>query len=356
MSERVIVAMSGGVDSSLVAALLADQGYEVIGVTLHLWDQPDNAKRGRCCAPEDVRDARRVADQLGIAHYAFDRRELFARQIVEPFVEAYLSGRTPSPCTQCNLYIKLPALDRVAVQMGATKVATGHYAQVLLDPNGHYRIARGVDRHKDQSYFLYALSQAALSRLSLPLGTMTKPQVRQLALARGLVGAAKGESQDLCFVPDGTCGDFVEAHAKDRVRPGLILDDSGAVLGRHDGVHRFTVGQRKGLGIAAGRPVFVTHIDSSSACVIVGDVDALLAKEVRVKSPTLAPGLRLPMRANVRVRYRHEGEMALLVMDGDELRILFECPVRAATCGQAAVAFDDELVVGGGVITSVVPA
>jgi len=356
MSERVIVAMSGGVDSSLVAALLVDLGYEVIGVTLHLWDQPDNAKRGRCCAPEDVRDARRVADQLGIAHYAFDRRDAFTRQIVEPFVDAYLSGRTPSPCTQCNLFIKLPVLDRLAIQMGAKSVATGHYAQVLVDGRGNYRIARGADRHKDQSYFLYALPQAALSRLMLPLGTMTKTEVRQLALKRGLVGAAKGESQDLCFVPDGTCGDFVEEKANSRIRPGRIVDEHGVALGCHGGVHRFTVGQRKGIGVAAGHPIFVTRIEPLSGDVVVGDVDSLMAKEVRVSSPTLAQGVFLPMRANVRVRYRHEGESAQLVMDGPELRVCFDSPVRAATCGQAAVAFDGDLVVGGGIITSVVPA
>jgi tRNA-specific 2-thiouridylase len=345
--------MSGGVDSSVAAARLVDMGFEVIGVTLHLWDEPPGSGRGRCCAPEDVHDARRVADRLGIAHYSIDRRAMFLRRVVSPFVEEYLAGRTPSPCTVCNQQIKLPALMRMADMLGARRVATGHYARILRGSDGTVRVARGVDRNKDQSYYLYALSPTLLDRLELVLGDSTKDKVRQEALDRGLAGAGKGESQDLCFVPARSYQEMIERVAPDKLRPGYIVDSAGERLAKHAGIHRFTVGQRKGLGVSLVPPRFVTRIDAATATVVVGTESDLYATEIRLAAPCVATGVRLPIHANVQIRYRHEGQGGWLYEEGGAMRIEFDDPVRAPSLGQAAVAYDGELVVGGGTITRV---
>jgi len=350
--ERVIVAMSGGVDSSVAAARLVRQGFAVIGVTLHLWDQPLGAGRGRCCAPEDVHDARRVADRLGIAHYAFDRRDTFLRAIVQPFVEDYLLGRTPSPCTLCNQTIKIPALLRIADALGASRVATGHYARLSRTAEGHPRLLRGLDARKDQSYYLYALAPEILERLLLPLGSSTKPEVRAEAIALALPGAGKGESQDLCFVAGSYYHEVVERFAPDRIRPGTIVDADGTVLATHGGVHRFTLGQRKGLGLGTGPARFVRAIEPQTGRVVVGDEASLLSSRIRVQNPSIARGVELPLRAMVQVRYRHEPQPAWLQLEGDALSIRFEQPVRAVACGQAAVAWVDDAVVAGGVIAA----
>jgi tRNA-specific 2-thiouridylase len=360
--ERILVAMSGGVDSSVAAARLHDAGHEVVGVTLHLWDYPDQpgarGSHGRCCAPEDQYDARRVADALGFAHYTFDRRGLFARSVVEPFVDAYLAGETPSPCTACNRGVKLAELFVLADRLGATRIATGHYARVVTSDGGAPpRLAMGADRAKDQSYFLYASPRAWLERLVFPLGDATKGEVRAEAAARALPGAGKGESQELCFVGAGThaYADFVADRARERVRPGAIVDETGRAVGTHDGVHRFTIGQRKGLGVALGRPAFVTRIDAERATVHLGGEEALLARGARLEEVTLAEGVTLPVRARVRVRYRHEGDDALVVASDGGACVLFEGPVRAITRGQIAVFYDGDEVLGGGRIAGVLP-
>jgi tRNA-uridine 2-sulfurtransferase len=354
MAERVVVAMSGGVDSSVAAARLVDQGFEVIGVTLHLWDQPQGSARGRCCAPEDVHDARRVADRLGIPHYSLDRRSEFLERVVQPFARDYARGRTPSPCTVCNQTVKLPVLLRIADLAGAKKVATGHYGRVV-QREGSWRVARGRDRHKDQSYYLYALGPEVLERLDLVLGDSTKEQVRAEALARGLAGAGKGESQDLCFVSSGGYHDVVERYAGALLRPGFVVDSDGEPLAAHEGVHRFTVGQRKGLGVGAGPARFVTAIDAGRAAVVVGPEAALLTRRLHIGHPTIAQGARLPARAVVQIRYRHEGEPAQIRREGEALIVEFDAPVRAATVGQVAVAYDGECVLAGGEITAVEP-
>jgi tRNA-specific 2-thiouridylase len=356
MGDRIIVAMSGGVDSSVAAARLLDGGYDVVGVTLHLWDYPESEDRGhgRCCAPEDQYDARRVADALGFPHYTFDRRALFARTVVEPFVDAYLEGATPSPCTACNRHVKLAELFDIADRFGARWVATGHYARIVKPASGSARLAMGADRSKDQSYFLYATPAAWLDRLVFPLGDATKAEVRAEALRRKLPGAGKGESQELCFVgPQAHAyAGFVEQRAAGRVRPGAIVDDEGRSVGTHGGIHRFTVGQRRGVGVAVGKPAFVTRIDAASATVHLGDDASLQSRSARIADLVLAEGETLPLRARARVRFRHEGETATVIADGSTGVVQFDRPVRAITAGQIAVFYDEhgDRVLGGGTI------
>ena len=354
--------MSGGVDSAVAAARLVDQGLDVVGVTLHLWDYPDDGTvRGRCCAPEDQRDARRVADHLGIPHYTFDRRELFREHVIDPFVGAYLEGRTPSPCVSCNRSVKVRELLALADRLGAAFVATGHYARVVRE-DGRARLYRGKDRAKDQSYFLHMLRSEELSRFMLPLGEASKEEVRSEALARGLPGATKGESQELCFVPSGRYDTFVAHHAgEDRLRPGPIVDADGRAVGRHAGVHGFTVGQRKGLGVALGRPAFVVELDAANATVRLGDEAALFASEASIVETAWCDDVRFPLEADVRVRARHEGERALIERaprvgvcddEGDAFVVRFREPVRAISPGQVAVAYRGDRVLGGGTITA----
>lgn len=350
---RVIIAMSGGVDSSVAAALLSDRGFETIGVTLHLWDYPDDGSvKGRCCAPEDQHDARRVADHLGIAHYAFDRRELFAREVVAPFVDGYLGGDTPSPCVACNRGPKLRELFALADRLGADLVATGHYARTGVDEVGPC-LMRARDTAKDQSYFLHHLTRAEIARMRFPLGDLTKAEVRALAVARGLPGATKGESQELCFVPEGRYDAFVDARATGRVRPGPILGADGATVGRHGGVHGFTIGQRKGIGVALGKPAFVVDIDGATGSVQLGDERDLLSSEITAEDARFLDGLPSELRATVRVRARHDGEQAAVSFDGDgHMRVRFDRPVRAVARGQFAVAYDGERVLGGAKIVA----
>jgi tRNA-specific 2-thiouridylase len=356
---RVLVAMSGGVDSSVAAARLVDAGFDVVGCTLHLWDYPEAGpgSHARCCAPEDQYDARRVADAVGFPHFTFDRRELFAKKVVEPFVAAYVAGETPSPCTACNRSVKLGELRSLADKLGAEKIATGHYARVEGD-----RLLCGRDASKDQSYFLYATPPELLRRMIFPLGESTKAEVRAEALARKLPSAEKGESQELCFVGAGAgaYARFVEERAEGRLRPGPIVDETGRVVGSHEGVHRFTVGQRKGLGVALGSPAFVTRIDAATATVHVGGKPALGATEARLSDVVLAPDVELPRKAIARVRYRHAGVRAEARVGASggrrEADLLFLEAPGAVSPGQVAVLYDGDRVLGGGVIAGVAEA
>ncbi|MCL2723016.1 MAG: tRNA 2-thiouridine(34) synthase MnmA [Polyangiaceae bacterium] len=352
-SGRVLVAMSGGVDSAVAAARLVDQGYDVVGVTFHLWDYPEDGDakaHGRCCAPEDQYDAQRTADAIGIPHFTFDRRALFQRIVVDPFIDAYLAGDTPSPCTACNRGVKLGELVALADRLGASHVATGHYARLGRTSDGSPCLLEGVDRDKDQSYFLYATPRAKLERLVFPLGSSTKSEVRAEAVTRRLPGANKGESQELCFVGQGAgaYASFVSERAPDRLRPGPIVNADGRVVGAHNGIHHFTVGQRKGLGVALGKPAFVTSIDADTATVRLGDASELAKLMARVEDVVLAPGVSLPFNARVRVRYRHEGARARVEADERGAVIAFARPVRAVSRGQIAVFYDKERVLGGG--------
>jgi tRNA-specific 2-thiouridylase len=349
MRERVLIAMSGGVDSSVAAARLLAEGFDVVGVTFHLWDYPDDGSvRGRCCAPEDVHDARRVADVLGIAHYAFDRREAFRRRVVEPFVEQYLEANTPSPCVRCNRAVKFDELFALRERLGARYVATGHYARIGGRP-GAPVLLRARDRGKDQSYFLYTLTEGDLDSVLFPLGDLEKTEVRRQALELNLPGSQKGESQELCFVPTGRYDEFVRQNAKREIRPGPIVDASGRVVARHAGVHAFTIGQRRNLGVAVGSRAYVVALDAETATVKLGSRDELLVERALVGEPVLHRGVELPMEADVLVRYRAEPRRASIRRgDGDRIVLDFAQPVSAVVPGQYAVFYQGERVVGGG--------
>lgn len=354
--ERVLVAMSGGVDSSVAAARLLARGFDVVGVTLHLWDYPDDGSvQGRCCAPEDVHDARRVADKLGFPHYAFDRREAFEQQVVTPFVDAYLAGETPSPCVHCNRSVKLHELLHLADRLGARWVATGHYARIVRGSAGP-ELCRARDATKDQSYFLHMLSDRVLERLLFPLGDSTKTEVREEALRLGLPGATKGESQELCFVPTGRYDELVETRAPDRVRPGPILDGQGRVVGQHAGVHRFTIGQRRNLGVAVGQRAYVVGVDAASGAVHLGSRDQLACRQAEIVEVTLRDRVDLPLECQVEVRYRSRPVPARVSWVRSESEgparalVEFQEPVLSVVPGQFAVLYDGERVLGGGVI------
>jgi len=335
--ERLVVAMSGGVDSSVAAALLVESGAETIGVTMRL------SKSGsRCCSLEDADDARRVAENLGIRFYVANYVEAFGREVIEEFADAYLAGRTPIPCITCNKKFKFDHLLERAKAFGAKRVATGHYARVTHDPlTGGARLYRAIDREKDQSYFLFSLSQEQLRGASFPIGEMSKQEVRERARSLGLATAEKPESQEICFVPDGNYADVVEKlRPEASMRNGEIVDESGAVLGQHRGIHRFTVGQRHGLGISSKRKLYVIRLDPGSRRVIVGNVSDLDCTGARVEEMNWISG-RAPrdsMRLRVQVRHRHAAVLAKVDAIGeDAASVRFDEPVRAVAPGQAAV-------------------
>ena len=364
-TKTIAVAMSGGVDSSTVAAMLRAEGHQVIGLTMQLWNQrrlaghtgmPETVQ-GRCCSLDDVYDARRVAETLGIPYYVVNHEDRFERDVVRPFVEEYLSGRTPIPCSLCNNHLKFDQLLIVAQQIGADALATGHYARVDFDrQGGRWLLKRPADRSKDQTYFLFGLTQEQLSRTLFPLGEMTKPEVRELARHHGLALAEKPDSQEICFVPGGDYKNFLDAYLAEQgdALPdiaGELVTTDGSVIGEHHGIHHFTVGQRKGLGVATGSPLYVIQIKGDTRQVVVGNQEDLYSKTMRVRKINLisVAELRDPMRVQVKIRHRHEPASALIESSGiDEMMITFDQPQRAVTPGQAAVFYDGDVVVGGG--------
>jgi tRNA-specific 2-thiouridylase len=364
-SRTIAVAMSGGVDSSTVAAMLRAEGHNVIGLTMQLWNQrrlagregmPDSVQ-GRCCSLDDVYDARRVAEHIGIPYYVVNHEDRFERDVVRPFVEEYLSGRTPIPCSLCNNHLKFDQLLLVARQIGAERVATGHYARVQFDDNrGRWLLNRPADHAKDQTYFLFGLTQEQLSRTLFPLGEMTKPEVRELARKHGLALAEKPDSQEICFVPGGDYKRFLDAYLTEQGdalpdTAGELVTTSGEVIGEHSGIHNFTVGQRKGLGVATGSPLYVIQISGANKQVVVGGEENLYARTLRARRVNLisVDELREPMRVSVKIRHRHEPAAAIVEQVAeDEVLVTFDQPQRAVTPGQAAVFYEGDVVVGGG--------
>ena len=360
----VAVAMSGGVDSSAVAALLQQQGRAVVGLTMQLWNQrrlPELQGHGpaqhRCCSLDDVYDAKAVAQHLNFPHYVVNFEEQFEARVVRPFVDQYLAGRTPIACTNCNTEVKFEPLLRMARQIGAERLATGHYARIRKnDATGRYELLCARDESKDQTYFLWGLSQEQLSRSDFPLGELTKEEVRALARRASLPVAEKPESMELCFVPTRNYVQFIHAYSQERGislqnSEGEIVNESGEVIARHNGVHNFTIGQRKGLGFAAGKPLYVLSIDPAKNRVVVGEDDALrtAAFEVEDVNWVSCEKPSAPVRAFVKIRHKHEPAPATVeAVAENRARITFDSPQRAITPGQAAVFYDGEIVLGGG--------
>jgi tRNA-specific 2-thiouridylase len=358
----IAVAMSGGVDSSTVAALLARQGRTVVGLTMQLWNQRRlpalavEGASGRCCSLDDVYDARRVAEQIGIPYYVLNFEREFEERVVRPFVDEYLAGRTPIPCTLCNNFIKFARFLEMADAVGARHIATGHYARIRRDAaSGRWQLLRGADSSKDQTYFLFGLTQAQLARTLFPLGDLAKTEVRALAREMGLSVAEKNDSQEICFVPNGDYAAFLAAYLAESGAPaapaaGDIVSTDGRRLGEHQGVHHFTVGQRRGLGIAAGEPLYVISTDARSQRVLVGANDELLRERLRVREVNwiAIENLTAPLRAEVKIRNKHAAAPATLQPAGDGIEVVFDNPQRAVTPGQAAVFYQGDLVLGGG--------
>ncbi|MGH7814758.1 MAG: tRNA 2-thiouridine(34) synthase MnmA [Candidatus Binataceae bacterium] len=364
VSARVLVAMSGGVDSSVAAAILCEQGYDVVGIAMRLAPDapaPIAKRRGTCCSHDDFEDARRVAERLDFPFYVIDLRAEFAARVIDNFAAEYLAGRTPNPCVMCNREIKFDRLWSRARAIGADFAATGHYARIGRGADGRYRLMRAADESKDQSYFLFTLGQEELSRTLFPLGDMTKSEVRARARELGLATADKPESQEICFVPDGDYARFVERRAgTGALRPGRIVDTAGRALGAHTGVHRFTVGQRRGLGIAAGEPLYVREIRAGSGDVVVAPraelmARGLIAARVSLVDPSLAGESAIPVE--VRIRYRHPGIAARLNVEaGGRATVRFAAEGPAVTPGQACVFYRGDEVLGGGFIERAIEA
>ena len=353
MADKALIAMSGGVDSSVAALLMAREGYDCVGVTMRLWDGKAGPESRTCCTEEDAADARSVACRLGMPYYVLNLTEDFSRQVIDRFTAGYEAGQTPNPCIDCNRYMKFSRLWERAAALGCSVMATGHYVRTERDAGGRWLLKKAAFGQKDQSYVLYMLTQEQLSRTRFPLGMLTKQQARTLAEENGLLNARKRDSQDICFVPDGDYAAFIRRYTGRDYPPGDFVDSQGSVLGRHGGAIRYTVGQRRGLGVAAGRPLYVKSKDMAANTVTLADNDALFSRRLLARDINLIPLSRLdgPVRCRARVRYNQTEQPATAIQTGpDELEVVFDRPQRAITAGQAVVLYDGDLVLGGGTI------
>jgi tRNA-specific 2-thiouridylase len=357
---KVLVAMSGGIDSTVAAVMLHNEGYEVIGITMKTWDYATSGgskKETGCCSLDSINDARQVAVDMGFPHYIIDIREEFGDYVIDNFVDEYLAGRTPNPCVLCNTHIKWEALLKRADAMGCNFIATGHYAQ-LREENGRYIISKGLDHTKDQSYVLWGVSQKCLSRTIFPVGGFHKTAIRQMAFDWGYQELAKkAESYEICFVPDNDYRGFLKRKVEgleEKVKGGLFVDKAGKVIGEHEGYPFYTIGQRKGLGIALGEPAFVTDIIPETNTVVLGSEEELKRQNMFVGKLNMVKYESIPdgMEAVVKIRYKDAGTMATLFNEGDTIRAEFIVPVKAIAPGQSAVFYEGDDVLGGGIILS----
>lgn len=356
MAERVVVGMSGGVDSSVAAYLLKEQGYEVIGVTMQIWQEEAphiQEENGGCCGLSAVEDARRVAERLGIRYYVMNFRQEFQEHVIDYFVEEYRNGRTPNPCIACNRYVKWESLLQRSLEIGADYIATGHYARIDRLESGRYALKKSVTAAKDQTYALYNLTQEQLSRTLMPVGRYEKADIRKIAEEVGLLVADKPDSQEICFVPDHDYASFIERETGKESEAGNFVDVYGNVIGTHKGITHYTVGQRKGLGLAMGHPVFVTEIRPETNEVVIGENEDIFTTTLRADRLNFmsVPEISGEVRAVAKIRYNHKGDDCVLRMvDSDTVEVEFDRPQRAVTPGQAVVFYDGDHVMGGGTI------
>lgn len=359
MGKKVVVGMSGGVDSSVAAYLLKKQGYDVIGVTMQIWQNEEVAaqeEEGGCCGLSAVDDARRVAERLEIPYYVMNFRECFQEKVIDYFIGEYLEGRTPNPCIACNRYVKWEALLKRSLEIGADYIATGHYARIMELPNGRVAVRNSVTAKKDQTYALYNLTQEQLRRTLMPVGDYSKDEIRAMAQEIGLVVANKPDSQEICFVPDHDYAAFIEREAPNCPGPGNFVTKDGIVLGKHKGITHYTIGQRKGLNLAMGHPVFVSEIRPETNEVVIGENEDIFTNTVFFNKINFmgAESFDEPRRVLAKIRYNHAGDYCVVEKVGDDLyKCTFEEKVRASTPGQAVVLYENECVLGGGTIIRV---
>lgn len=356
--KKVVVGMSGGVDSSVAAYLLKEQGYDVIGVTMQIWQDEEydmQAEKGGCCGLSAVDDARRVAEQIGIPYYVMNFKVPFKEKVIDYFVSEYEAGRTPNPCIACNRYIKWESLLQRSMAIGADYIATGHYARIRKTDNGRYALMKSITEEKDQTYALYSLTQAQLATTLMPIGEYSKREVREIAKKAGLSIASKPDSQDICFVPDGRYGDFILSNSSNSILPGNFVDTKGNILGKHKGIVHYTIGQRKGLGIASSERLYVLEIRSKTNEVVLGEDNELWTKHVVAKDFNYVSSEEFAdeIKITAKIRYNHRGAKAILRKISDKyVECIFDEPQRAPTPGQALVCYQDAYVVGGGIIVS----